>query len=230
MAWRPPRWQTKGRPAASSRTRRCQPQSSRLEGALRSAAEDGDLVVAVTDPQTRILWTYGGRVMRNTAEEVNFVAGGRWDEGSVGTNALNLALRNDRGATVFAAEHYAPIVHNWVCWAAPVHDPVTGAQLGVLDLSTTRDRGHPIGAATARALARLLRRPSPFGCADIAAPRHWSAPAAAGAVEVHLDGSRLLLTRRRGEIPALLALHPEDSPSVSCTPSSTATSGCRRAP
>ena len=26
---------------------------------------------------------------------------------------------------VFSAEHYAPIVHNWVCWAAPVHDPVT---------------------------------------------------------------------------------------------------------
>ena len=91
---------------------------NRLEGALRSAAEDGDLVVAVTDPQTRILWTYGGRVMRSAAEQVNFVAGGRWDEGSVGTNALNLALRTDAVSTVFAAEHYAPIVHSWACWAA----------------------------------------------------------------------------------------------------------------
>ena len=35
---------------------------------------------------------------------------------------------------VFSAEHYASIVHNWVCWAAPVFDPVTGAQLGVIDL------------------------------------------------------------------------------------------------
>ena len=29
-----------------------------------ATAEDGDLVVAVTDAETRILWTYGGRVMR----------------------------------------------------------------------------------------------------------------------------------------------------------------------
>lgn len=182
---------------------------NRLEGALRSAAEDGDLVVAVTDPQTRILWTYGGRVMRNAAEEVNFVAGGRWDEGSVGTNALNLALRNDRVSTVFAAEHYAPIVHSWVCWAAPVHDPVTGVQLGVLDLSTTWDRGHPIGAATAQALARLLETaipPSGSPAADgaLSAGLHLRL---LGAVEVHLDGARLLLTRRQCEILALLALH-----------------------
>ena len=75
--------------------------------------------------------------MRRKAETVNFVAGGRWDDQSVGTNALDLANRLDKPAMVFSAEHYAPIVHNWVCWAAPVHDPVTGRQLGVLDLSTT---------------------------------------------------------------------------------------------
>src|SRR4051812_28844930 len=39
-----------------------------VEHELRRTAEDGDLVIAVTDPETRILWTYGGRVMRNKAE------------------------------------------------------------------------------------------------------------------------------------------------------------------
>ena len=185
---------------------------ARLEGALRSAAEDGDLVVAVTDPQTRILWTYGGRVMRNRAEQVNFVAGGRWDEGSIGTNALNLALRTDAVSTVFAGEHYAPIVHNWVCWAAPVHDPVTGAQLGVLDLSTTWDRNHPIGGATATALARLLETAIPASAlASTLTQAHVTGLhlRLLGAVEVHLDGSRLLLNRRQVEILAILALHPD---------------------
>ncbi|MGO1166522.1 MAG: transcriptional regulator [Janibacter sp.] len=185
---------------------------TRLEGALRSAAEDGDLVVGVTDPQTRILWTYGGRVMRHAAEEINFVAGGRWDEGSVGTNALNLALRSDRVSTVFAAEHYAEIVHNWVCWAAPVHDPVTGAQLGVLDLSTTWDRAHPIGTATAQALARLLETAIPTSAVPTTPSRHPENGLhlrLLGAVEAHLDGVRLLLTRRQGEILALLAMHPQ---------------------
>jgi hypothetical protein len=37
---------------------------SRVEAELRRTAEDGDLVLAITDPETRILWTYGGRVMR----------------------------------------------------------------------------------------------------------------------------------------------------------------------
>src|SRR5436190_11518926 len=41
---------------------------SQVESELRRTAEDGDLVLAVTDPQTRILWTYGGRVMRRKAE------------------------------------------------------------------------------------------------------------------------------------------------------------------
>ncbi len=104
----------------------------RVEDELRRTAEDGDLVLAVTDAETRILWTYGGRVMRRKAE-IGELRGRRplGRRASVGTNALDLANRLGRPAMVFSAEHYAPIVHNWVCWAAPVHDPVTGAQLGV---------------------------------------------------------------------------------------------------
>ena len=66
---------------------------SRVEDELRRTAQDGDLVLAVTDAQTRILWTYGGRVMRRKAESVNFVPAARWDDESVGTNALDLATR-----------------------------------------------------------------------------------------------------------------------------------------
>src|ERR1700722_15332596 len=35
-----------------------------LESQLQATADDGELVVAVTDPGARILWTYGGAVMR----------------------------------------------------------------------------------------------------------------------------------------------------------------------
>ncbi len=185
-----------------------------VESELRRTAEDGDLVLAVTDAETRILWTYGGRVMRRKAETVNFVAGGRWDDESVGTNALDLANRLSEPSMVFSAEHYAPIVHNWVCWAAPVLDPVTGHKLGVIDLSTTWDRTHPIGLATARVMARLI---------ESALPRSAYHPSALldetgdpglvmtllGTAEVRIDGQRLLLNRRQTEILALLALHPE---------------------
>jgi transcriptional regulator of acetoin/glycerol metabolism len=186
----------------------------RVESELRRTAEDGDLVLAVTDAQTRILWTYGGRVMRRKAETVNFVAGGRWDDESVGTNALDLANRLDTPSMVFSAEHYAPIVHNWVCWAAPVHDPTTGEQLGVIDLSTTWDRSHPIGLATARVLARLIETAMPMSRAGLAAGfRDTGEPGLSltllGTAEARLDGVRLLLNRRQTEILALLAIHPE---------------------
>ena len=186
---------------------------SRVEDELRRTAEDGDLVLAVTDAQTRILWTYGGRVMRRKAESVNFVAAGRWDDESAGTNALDLANRSDRPAMVFSAEHYASMVHNWVCWAAPLHDPVTGQQLGVVDLSTTWDRTHPIGLATARVLARLIESAMPVSRHHPGTPDDTGVPGLSltllGTAEARLDGRRLLLNRRQTEILALLALHPE---------------------
>ena len=186
---------------------------SRIEEELRRTAEDGDLVVAITDAQTRILWTYGGRVMRRKAETVNFVAGGRWDETSVGTNALDLAGRTGKASMVFSAEHFAPIVHNWVCWAAPLHDPVSGRQLGVIDLSTTWERTHPIGLATARVLARLIEGAMPVSAnpgSDVAEwPDAGLTLTLLGTAEAWLDGRRLLLNRRQTEILALLALHPE---------------------
>jgi transcriptional regulator of acetoin/glycerol metabolism len=186
----------------------------RVESELRRSAEDGDLVVAVTDAQTRILWTYGGRVMRRKAETVNFVPGGRWDDESVGTNALDLAQRTSAPAMVFSAEHYAPIVHNWVCWAAPVHDPVSGEQIGVLDLSTTWERTHPIGLATARVMARLIETAMPRSRMYAAAQAEHDDEIGLrltllGTANAWLDGQRLLLNRRQTEILALLALHPQ---------------------
>ena len=183
----------------------------RVEEDLRRTAEDGDLVVAVTDPETRILWTYGGRVMRRKAESVNFAPGGRWDDRSAGTNALDLANRLDRASMVFSAEHYAPMVHNWVCWAAPVHDPVTGRRLGVLDLSTTWDRTHPIGLATVQLMARLVEQalPTSHAAGTEESTRPGLVMSLLGTAETHLDGQRILLNRRQTEILALLALHPQ---------------------
>lgn len=186
---------------------------ARVEDELRRTAEDGDLVIAVTDDETRILWTYGGRAMRRKAETVNFVPGGRWDEASVGTNALAIAGRIDAPSMVFSAEHYAEVVHNWVCWAAPVHDPITGRPLGVIDLSTTWDRTHPIGLATARVMARLIETALPTArrspAIGVTAPDEPGLTLTLlGTAQVWLDGQRLLLNRRQTEILALLALHP----------------------
>lgn len=167
--------------------------------------DDGDLIAAVTDHQGRIVWTHGSRVMRRAAERVNFVPGGRWDEPSVGTNALALALRTGRPSTVYSAEHFSRAVHSWVCYSVPLQDPTTGAVLGVLDLSTTWDRAHPLAMSTAQVLGRLITAAMPR-------PRQHEDGVdltVLGSAQVRVGGRPLLLPHRQVEILLLLALHPE---------------------
>jgi hypothetical protein len=173
------------------------------EDDVREVVADGDLIAAVTDTTGRIVWTCGSPVMRRAAERVNFVAGGRWDEASVGTNALALALRTGRPSTVYSAEHFSRAVHGWVCYAVPLTDPATGAVLGVLDLSTTWDRAHPLVMAAARTLGRAVTAHLP------ARPAAGEAVRVLGDGEARLAGSQVPLSPRQAEILTLLALHPE---------------------
>lgn len=178
-----------------------------VEPDVRGVADDGDLVAAVTDAGGRIVWTHGSRVMQRRAEQVGFVPGGHWDEASVGTNALALALRTGQPSTIYSAEHYSRAVHGWVCYSVPLREPATGAVLGVLDLSTTWDRAHPLAMGAAQALGRLV---------TAALPRPRTDPETCeleldvlGAWHVRVRGRPLLLPRRQVEILLLLALHPE---------------------
>ena len=177
-----------------------------LADELRSIADDAGFVAAVTDESGTILWTCGGRVMRRKAEQVNFAPGGRWDEPDMGTNALSLALVTGVPSTVFSAEHLVAALHGWVCYCVPIRDQ-SERILGVLDLSTTWDRSHPLAMSTARTLAstiehRLRTRraggESPAGvrltCLGVAAARR--------------SGEPLPLRPRQLEILTLLALEP----------------------
>jgi hypothetical protein len=183
-----------------------------LAGELRSITEDAGFVAAVTDEAGTIVWTCGGRVMRRRAERVNFAPGGRWDEGAMGTNALSLALRTGRPSTVFSAEHLVAALHGWVCYCAPVRG-ADGRVLGVLDLSTTWDRSHPLALPTVRTLTsaiegrlRDLEREGRPRAADRAGRVELTCLGAASAAR---DGARLHLPPRQVEILTLLALEPE---------------------
>jgi len=178
---------------------------------LRDIAEDAGFVAAVTDETGTILWTCGGQVMRRRAERVNFAPGGRWDEGAMGTNALSLALRTGRPSTVFSAEHLVAALHGWVCYCAPVHAP-DGRVLGVLDLSTTWDRSHPLALPTVRGLASAIeaalrdslreqRKPQ-------AGPPAGVALSCLGSSRVSSAGKPMHLPPRQVEILTLLALEP----------------------
>ena len=173
-----------------------------LEERLTQAADAGDLVAAVTDEEGRILWSAGGRSMRRTAETVGFVPGGRWDESSAGTNALGLALRWGRPASVFSAEHWCDAVRDWVCWSAPVRDRA-GRPIGVIDLSGRWDRATPLAEVAVGTLARLVEEHLPDD--DTPEPSGLRLRLL-GHAEATFDGQPLALGPRQMELLAALAL------------------------
>ena len=176
-----------------------------LAGELLSIAEDAGFVAAVTDERGTIAWTCGGRVMRRRAERVNFAPGGRWDEGAMGTNALSLALRTGHPSTVFSAEHLVAALHGWVCYCAPIHGP-DGRVLGVLDLSTTWDRSHPLALPTVRTLTSAIEARLRDAQGTVAGP--GVELTCLGSSRVTSGGAPLHLPPRRVEILTLLALEP----------------------
>lgn len=102
---------------------------------LVQPAKDTGLLVAVGDDAGHLLWVEGDTSVRNAAERMDFVPGADWSERSVGTSAPGTALVTGTGVQVSGAEHFSPEAHRWSCSAVPIHCPVTGRLLGVVDLT-----------------------------------------------------------------------------------------------
>ena len=114
-------------------------------------ATDAGLLVAVSDAAGQLLWVEGDPSLRSRAEAMHFLPGADWSELSAGTNAPGTALALDRPVQIFGAEHLARQVTPWSCSAAPIHDPDTGAVLGVLDLTGGDDVVTPQSLTLVRA-------------------------------------------------------------------------------
>jgi hypothetical protein len=124
----------------------------------------------------------------------------------MGTNALALALRTNRPAEVFSAEHFSQAIHDWVCYSAPITETTTGRLLGVVDLSTTWDRAQPLGLGAVQLLAANLGLLVPVSV-SLPDDRHLTLRLL-GRSGVELDDRELSLPPRQLEILAVLSLHP----------------------
>ncbi|MFF5229721.1 transcriptional regulator [Dactylosporangium sp. NPDC000521] len=189
---------------------------SRVIGVLRQlvgdTADDGDYLMAVSDAAGQLLWVEGHRVARARAERMNFVEGARWDEAHAGTNAPGTALALDHEVQIFATEHYLPSVQAWTCSAAPIHDPVTGQVLGVVDITGGHGVANPLSLALVRSAARASE--AELARQLHAPPRLWAPGARLSALGgsdgiLHLDGRTIRLQRRHTELLIMLVLHPD---------------------
>jgi len=95
-------------------------------------------------------------VRLRAAGDMNFAEGTLWSEGGAGTNAIGTAIALDHAVQVFGPEHFSDPVQRWTCSAAPIHDPDTGAVIGVIDLTGDLRTVHPHSLAVATATARAV--------------------------------------------------------------------------
>jgi len=204
------------------REHRLQQVMPALQDLLADDSSSGRHPLVLTDATGEILWRVGSREALRRADRLKFSEGADWSEAGIGTNAISEALVTGGPVQLFSAEHLVRTHHDWACTAAPITDPLTGALLGVLDVSGpldtisadtlrmvrcavrvaesllgTPDGGASLGAASSvRASRQGVRLP---GGAVSSLELLGDRPAA-----VLADGSRVPLTPRRAEILALL--------------------------
>lgn len=97
--------------------------------------------IVLTDQDGVILETVHNEDIEPECAKVNFFQGARWDERSVGTNAVGTALATGQPIQVLGGEHYCTSHHPWTCSAAPIRDS-RGSIIGCLDLSGKAEDVH----------------------------------------------------------------------------------------
>ena len=134
-----------------------------LEQVIAPVADASHLLLVVTDADGVILWRSGSARIRSHADTLGFQEGAVWTESTVGTNAVGTALAEAAPVQLFSGEHFETTQHPWYCTAAPIHDPIRGDLLGIVDVSGPALTLHPavialVGTAVRLAESQLWRR------------------------------------------------------------------------
>jgi signal transduction histidine kinase len=125
---------------------------------LRKVAEESRSMVVVADASGLILHRVGEEGLKERAAEMNLVEGAQYSEAADGTNGIGTALAADRAFQVFAFEHFNERHHQWICSGAPVHHPVSGKTIGLIDLSSLWKIAHPRSLELVATAARTIEQ------------------------------------------------------------------------
>jgi transcriptional regulator of acetoin/glycerol metabolism len=84
------------------------------------------------------------RDLERHLDGVMLAPGFNYSEDLVGTNGIGTALEAGRPTHVFGHEHYAEHLEGLACAGVPIHHPITGKTVGVIDLTCWRKNADPL--------------------------------------------------------------------------------------
>src|ERR1700691_5437384 len=82
--------------------------------------------------------------LERALDGIKLAPGFSYAEERVGTNGIGTALESGGPAHVFGHEHYAEHLEGLACAGVPIHDPVSGKTVGVIDLTCWRKNADPL--------------------------------------------------------------------------------------
>ena len=113
--------------------------------------------IVLTDAQGVVLdRRTGDSALRSHLDGVKLDIGFSYSEQHVGTNGIGTALEGRGPAEVFGHEHYVEHLEDLACAGAPVHEPMTGKLVGVIDLTCWRVDANPLMVAAAATAAKRI--------------------------------------------------------------------------
>jgi len=111
------------------------------------AAELGDEPISfiLCDAEGVVLSRTGGeRGLVSQLDSVDLAPGFSYSESQVGTNGIGTALEVGGAILIDGAEHYTGTLRRFACAGALIHHPVSGALLGVVDITTQARHANPL--------------------------------------------------------------------------------------
>jgi sigma-54 dependent transcriptional regulator, acetoin dehydrogenase operon transcriptional activator AcoR len=95
----------------------------------------------------------GDHDLERALDGIKLAPGFSYAEDRVGTNGIGTALEAGGPAHVFGHEHYAESLDRFGCAGVPIHDPVSGKTVGVIDLTCWRKDADPLMISLVKATA-----------------------------------------------------------------------------
>jgi transcriptional regulator of acetoin/glycerol metabolism len=126
--------------------------------ALASELTNEPVCIVLTDAKGIVLDRRGGdRSLIRRLDAVDLSPGFTYSESEVGTNGIGTALEVGGPILVLGPEHYTGVLRGFACAGAPITHPVTGGQLGVLDITTQARNSNAVLLSFAKLAARRIQ-------------------------------------------------------------------------
>lgn len=113
-------------------------------------------VAVLVDRNGIVIHALGDPTLFQKVQDIPLTLGANWNESAMGTNAMGVALIEERPVQVRGNQHFYTITHFLTCAACPIYTP-EGELAGVINISSRLENDHPLTLSIVCMIAELIQ-------------------------------------------------------------------------